>query len=132
MHDLVLGDLKIAVDESQAGRLVYRWEGMSNSRDPSAALRPFLEVALAEAGTRKATLEMHFEKLSHFNSSTMVVVLRFIDDARKRKVKLSLHYDATLRWQSHSFEAIAFLRTEGEVEVHAMGEGVAKERIVSA
>jgi len=130
MHGLVLGDLTIDVADPEPGRLVLTWRGASNSRDPAVGLRPFFELTLAEADTRKALVEMHFETLAHFNSSTVVVLLRFIEEARRRKVKLALHYDASLRWQSHSFEAIAFLRAEGEVEVHKVGEPTAKERII--
>lgn len=130
MQGLVAGDLTIEVDEGRAGRLALHWKGASSSRDPGAALRPFLELALAEAATKSAVLELHFEKLSHFNSSTVAALLRFVERAEHKAVKLALYYDASQRWQSHNFEAIGLLNRPGStVEVHRVGGGAPPERI---
>jgi hypothetical protein len=129
MHGLALGDLTIDVKE-EPGRLVQVWKGSSNSRDPSVGLRPFFELSLAEASTRKLALELHFEQLNHFNSSTIAVLLRFIEKAGQKAVKLVLFYNGSQRWQGHNFEAIALLhRSDGLVEVHRLEAGEAPERI---
>lgn len=129
MHGLSLGDLNIDVQEFP-GKLVHVWKGSSNLRDPSQGLRPFLELAVAEASTRKLTLELHFEDLGHFNSSTVATLLRFIEKAGQKGVKLVLYYNGSQRWQGHNFEAIALLnRTGGNVEVHRVDAGEAPERV---
>ena len=129
MHGLSLGDLNIDVEEVP-GKLVQTWRGSSNSRDPSVGLRPFLELAVAEAATKKLVLELHFEKLGHFNSSTVAALLRFIEKAGQKAVKLVLYYNGSQRWQGHNFEAIALLnRTGGNVEVHRVDSGDAPERV---
>ena len=129
MHGLSLGDLNIDVQEFP-GKLVQVWKGSSNSRDPSVGLRPFLELAIAEAATRKLVLELHFEDLGHFNSSTVATLLRFIEKAGQKGVKLVLYYNGSQRWQGHNFEAIALLnRTSGNVEVHRVDGGSAPEKV---
>jgi hypothetical protein len=129
MHGLALGDLNIEVIE-QPGRIVQTWMGASNSRDPSVGLRPFFELSIAEASTRKLALELHFEKLNHFNSSTIAVLLRFIEKCGQKSVKLVLYYNGSQRWQGHNFEAIALLhRADGLVEVHRLEGGDAPERV---
>ena len=129
MHGLSLGDLNIEVQEFP-GKLVQHWKGSSNSRDPSVGLRPFLELAVAEASTRKLVLELHFEALGHFNSSTVAALLRFIEKAGQKGVKLVLYYNGSQRWQGHNFEAIALLnRSSGNVEVHRVDSGEAPERV---
>ncbi|MBK7863488.1 MAG: hypothetical protein IPJ65_33780 [Archangiaceae bacterium] len=129
MHGLALGDLNIEVQEAD-GKLVQRWKGSSNSRDPSVGLRPFLELAVAEASTRKLVLELHFEDLGHFNSSTVATLLRFIEKCGQKAVKLVLYYNGSQRWQGHNFEAISLLnRSSGLVEVHRVDSGDAPERM---
>jgi hypothetical protein len=129
MHGLALGDLNIDVQELP-GKLVQVWKGSSNLRDPASGLRPFLELAVAEAATRKLQLECHFEDLGHFNSSTVATLLRFIEKAGQKNVKLILFYNGSQRWQGHNFEAIALLnRTGSLVEVHRVNAGQAPERM---
>jgi hypothetical protein len=128
MQGLVLGELKIDVSDAP-GLLVQKWTGASNNRDPSTGLRPFLEVSIAEATTKRLALELHFEELTYFNSSTVATLLRFLEKARKMGVKVILHYDGSQRWQAHNFEAIALLHRDEKVEVHRVDKGEAPERV---
>lgn len=109
MHAAVLGDLTIDVEEPSANRIVLRWKGASNTRDPGTELKSFFDSLFTEALERKATVEQHFEALTFFNSSTMSFLLRLVVEAGQRGLPMSLHYDANLRWQSHNFEGIAAL-----------------------
>lgn len=129
MESFVLGELRIDVAE-ESGRLVLRWRGACRERNPGVTLTPFFEGALARAIERALPVELHFEALSYFNSSTVGMLLRFIEAAVHRKVKVRLLYDATQRWQGHNFEAIALLnRTGSTVEVHRVEAGQAPERV---
>jgi hypothetical protein len=130
MQDLLLGDLTIKA-ELQPGRVVLTWLGTSNSRDPGNALRPYFEMALAEAVKNGAVLEMHFEQLSYFNSSTVSALLRFIERAERKATHLKLFYDGTKRWQSHNFEAFQLLkRQDASIEILRVGDGPATEKIL--
>jgi hypothetical protein len=106
MIDLKAEDLIIEVDEQTPGRLVVTWRGRSNSRNPGALLHPWFDQLFTTAKERGTLLEMRFEKLEHFNSSTIAVLIQLINSARDRGLGLSIHYDGTLRWQALSFEAL--------------------------
>lgn len=80
--------------------------GRSNSRSPGTALHPWFETVFAEAAARKAVVEMSFEELEHFNSSTIAVLIQLINKARERGVGMTIRYDASLRWQTMSFDAL--------------------------
>ena len=102
---LASGDLRIDVAEG-AGALVCTWTGKSNDRSPQQTLGPWFEALLAAAGSKSAKVEMHFEKLDHFNSSTITALIRLIQTARGKGVKLAFVYDPNLKWQRLSFDAL--------------------------
>ena len=111
MHGTVFGDLRIDVGGTTEG-LELIWRGSSNSRNPGEALRAYFKVALAEAATRRAKLDLHFEDLIHFNSTTVLVLLHLVDDAAAAGVPMNYFYDGGLRWQAHNFESIALLKRD--------------------
>lgn len=111
MHGTVFGDLSIEVGGTAEG-LELIWRGSSNSRNPGEALRAYFKVALAEAATRRAKLDLHFENLIQFNSSTVSVLLHLVDEAAALGVSMNYFYDGGLRWQAHNFESIALLKRE--------------------
>jgi len=128
MQRLEAGDLTIDVDETDPQRLKLQWKGASNSRDPAALLRPFFELVIAEAVRRSAVIELHFERLSHFNSATVAALLRIIERVEGKRLKLALYYDGSQRWQAHNFEAISLMRSPNDkLEVHRVGETAAPE-----
>jgi hypothetical protein len=113
MHGTVFGDLTIEVGGTPEG-LELIWRGASNSRNPGEALRAYFKVALAEAATRRAKLDLHFEHLIQFNSSTVSVLLHLVDDATAQGVAMTYFYDGGLRWQAHNFESIALLKRDSK------------------
>jgi hypothetical protein len=119
MNDFVAGDLRIDVFEAMppAPTRLF-WNGRSIERDPSRLLIPFYERILATASDKRATVEMHFERLEHFNSSTVSTLIQLIQDARKRGVRLILVFKEGLRWQKLSFEALKiFVKEDGLLEL---------------
>ena len=102
---LVAGDLCIDVDK-QAGLLRCDWRGRSVDRDADATLRPFFDRLLARAQALGTAIEMHFEKLDYFNSSTIGTLITFIQRSRRQKVMLRIVYAADIKWQSLSFDAL--------------------------
>lgn len=99
------GDLEIEIAEEPT-RYVLTWKGKSTDRHPGRTLEPFFTPLLAKAASRKAELEMHFERLVHFNSSTISCLIQIIGESRNAGVKLSLVFDGKLAWQRLSFEAL--------------------------
>lgn len=105
MENLTAGDLTIEVgSESDALRCV--WKGKSSDRQPGTFLAPYFETLLSAASGQGLGLEMHFEELEHFNSSTITALIRLIQAARKQRVKLVMVYDQNLKWQRLSFDAL--------------------------
>jgi hypothetical protein len=105
VEDLVAGDLRIDVVEDK--ELVRcDWSGRSVEREADLTLRPFFDRLLARAQEQGATLEMHFEALDYFNSSTIGTLITFIQKARRQKVHLRMVYAGDIKWQSLSFDAL--------------------------
>jgi hypothetical protein len=122
MENLVADTLTIEAAWSGAegtGPLLLTWKGKSDDRYPGKVLAPYFAQVLASADERKAAVEMHFEKLDHFNSSTIAAVIRFIQDARQRAVKLVLVYNQSLKWQKLSFDALRVFAKDDLLELHA-------------
>ena len=113
--------LRIEVTEpplagAQAQVLQAHWTGKSTSRDPARVLMPWFHRLLAHARAKSFKLQMHFEALEHFNSSTIAALIQIINEARIQAVPLVLHYDGSLRWQAASFQGLqrAMLPFEGK------------------
>lgn len=129
MHGTVFGDLSIEVGGTAEG-LELTWRGSSNSRNPGEALRAYFKVALAEASTRRAKLDLHFENLIQFNSSTVSVLFNLVDEAVAQGVSMTFFYDGAQRWQAHNFESIALLKRDSKgFSVKKVGSGVPAEKV---
>jgi hypothetical protein len=124
MQSLIIGDLRIeATEDSMVPSLQLLWKGKSNSRHPSALLGPYFRDVLADADARHLPLELHFEKLEHFNSSTITSIIKLIQDARARAVKLVLVYDPALKWQKLSFDALRVFAKDDLLELRSCALG---------
>jgi hypothetical protein len=117
MEDLIAGDLKIQVIERSPTILELLWTGKSNARNPTAVLQPYFSQVLAVAMGRKLAVELHFEKLEHFNSSTITAIIQLIQEARTKAVKLTITFDHAVKWQKLSFDALrVFSKGDGLLE----------------
>ncbi|HSR96722.1 MAG TPA: hypothetical protein VLM79_06700, partial [Kofleriaceae bacterium] len=76
MNDFVAGDLTLAVNATRSDAIELSWLGRSNDRSPDKLLTPYWDAALVEAAERKVPIELHFQKLQHFNSSTITVTIQ--------------------------------------------------------
>ena len=102
----VFGDLTIEVDEATAGLLRLDWSGKSNHRQPDTILAPFFADMTSRAVSGQRALEMHFEQLEFFNSSTITAIIQYVKELRDRKVKLTVSFDSRHRWQKIFFDAL--------------------------
>lgn len=105
LQNLSAGDLQIDV-ANEATRLRLDWKGKSTDRHPGRVLEPFFVSVFDQAAGQKAEVEMHFERLVHFNSSTIGCLIQAIGEAKAKGVKLVLVFDRGLAWQRLSFEAL--------------------------
>jgi hypothetical protein len=110
MQSLRSGSLHIAVAEDSPPECVrLSWLGKSNDRHPERFLEPYFAEIVGEAARRHVGIEMHFEHLSHFNSSTIGFLVQLIQETQRRGVKLTLVFNETLSWQRVSFDALRVL-----------------------
>ena len=107
------GDLTIDVDEDVAGLLRLDWRGKSNHRQPDLVLTPFFAEMTSRAVSGQKALEMHFEQLEFFNSSTITLIIQYVKELRDRKVKLTVSFDSRHRWQKIFFDAL-FIFDKGD------------------
>ena len=105
MVQVVLGELTVRAERDD-GVLRVRLTGKSASRDAGRELQPVFERLLATAQGDTLSLALHFEKLEYFNSSTIAALVQFVRTVQQAGVSLSVHYDAKLKWQAMSFEAL--------------------------
>lgn len=105
MEDLHAGDLTINVVEDDTALSLF-WLGMSNERQPELVLRPFFATVLADAAAGNKLVELHFERIERFNSSTILCIIQLIQEARNRQIRLEAVYDHNRKWQRLSFDAL--------------------------
>lgn len=106
MQAVKVEELTLEVEEQTPGLLRVWWTGKSNTREPAKTLKPFFDKVLERAGAARRDIEMHFEKLDHFNSSTIAALIQFINAAQQAGGRTVLVYDPTQRWQTLSFDAL--------------------------
>lgn len=119
MDNLKSGALSIDLEPDLTdGVIVAIWRGSAADRQASAVLDPFFARLLDRARKEKLRIEHRFDKLEHFNSSTIGALITFIQDARSLSVPLRLVYSQALKWQRLSFEAMrVFDKDDGLLEV---------------
>ena len=118
MDRLEADDLLIRVDRSATACLRLDWLGRSNARNPVQVIAPFFDQVLTEAAGYHRYVDMHFEALEHFNSSTIATLIHLINSAGRANVPLRVHYDGELRWQALAFDAL-----KRAVKSFAQGQG---------
>jgi hypothetical protein len=113
MEDLNAGQLIIQASESHAAPLQLRLRGRSSDRHPEHVLGPYFASALQAASVHQVPLELHFEELDYFNSSTITALIQLIQEARNKGIKLVYVYNPQLRWQKLSFDALRVFVGDG-------------------
>jgi hypothetical protein len=115
MQDLNAGQLSIKATTPGSGAtpLQLRLRGRSSDRHPEHILGPYFASALTAASQQQVPLELHFEELDYFNSSTITSLIQLIQEARAKEIKLTYVYDAALRWQKLSFDALRVFVGDG-------------------
>jgi hypothetical protein len=106
MIQVGLGELKVVAERLGADRIDVQLTGKSSSRDAGRDLLPVFDKLMATASEEKRTLVLHFEKLEYFNSSTIAALVQFIRTSQQTGVSLVVRYDAALKWQAMSFDAL--------------------------
>ena len=106
MIQTVLGELIVKAEREGAERIQVLLGGKSSSRDAGRELQSLFEQLLSTAREERRTLVLHFERLEYFNSSTIAALVQFIRTAQQTGVSVIVRYDAALKWQAMSFDAL--------------------------
>ena len=106
MIQTVLGELTVKAERDGAERIEVQLGGKSSSRDAGRELQSVFERLLSAAREERRTLVLHFERLEYFNSSTIAALVQFIRTAQQTGVSVVVRYDASLKWQAMSFDAL--------------------------
>jgi len=106
VNEVVLGELRVKVERHGADRIDAVLAGKSASRDAGRELQPVLDRLLSEAREERRALVLHFETLEYFNSSTIAALVQFLRTATQAGVSIVVRYDASLKWQAMSFDAL--------------------------
>ena len=110
----VFGDLVIEVKERAPGVLRVDWKGKSNHKNPENVLSGFFSNVTTRAVQSRARLEMHFEELEFFNSSTITAIIKYIKELRQRQITLAVWFNGGHRWQRIFFDALwVFVKNDG-------------------
>lgn len=106
MQRCVFGDLQIDVDDGPAAAIRLDWRGKSNHRQPDTVLSPFFADVTTQAVAASKAVEMHFEALEFFNSSTITALIQYVKELRDKRVPLTVSFDSRHRWQKIFFDAL--------------------------
>ena len=86
------------------------WFGRACMRDPGKELSSFFQDIEEAAVSTKKSVIFDFTKLEHFNSATIVAVMRMIRQLDRQQIAFTLVYSQKLKWQTMTFDALKQLQ----------------------
>ena len=112
---------ELRIDPSIDGdRVRLVWTGRSAARDPRTILAPYFERVFEVARARGASIEMAFDALAYFNSSTIAALIDAVRLARQWDIQTVFIYKQSLRWQRMSFDALRMFERDHPVQLSAI------------
>jgi hypothetical protein len=108
MPTQAFGELRLDVREEPRGVIRVEWRGKSNMPNPESVLTPFLENVTSRATQSSSALELHFEELEFFNSSTISTIIRYLKKL-PHELRVDVFYDPKHAWQKIFFDALWFV-----------------------
>jgi hypothetical protein len=119
LQELRSGELRIDSQvDPECLRLV--WHGRSAARDPRSVLVPYFELAIEVARRSGTAVQMHFEGLEYFNSSTIAALIDAIRLGAEHRVPMVMIYKENVRWQRMSFDALRMFTREHDFQLRGI------------
>ena len=103
----------------RGGVVHIRWLGESCSKSPKVTLAPLLQSMVPKLRDRKVLLD--FQELAFMNSASVTPIMSFIEALAGVAVRVSVHYDQSLQWQTTSFRAMRVVARKWK-NVEVIGE----------
>jgi hypothetical protein len=98
------------------GKTVIRWSGVSDSRDPSTHLSPFLFSLIPRLKSREVVID--FRGFEYMSSATVSPLINFVKSLNAEGIPTSLLFDPTVSWQKINAQCLrAIARTLPHVQV---------------
>ena len=114
MEKLQLSDLTIDVVVTPQAVFQCTWRGKSNERTPHEILA-WIDKLLVAVREKRGAIEMHFETIEYFNSTTITGLIKLIQLCRRGAIKLTMVYDQSLKWQRLSFDAMRIFASSDDL-----------------
>ena len=112
--------LKIEVQEKK-DEIVAQWTGKSVHRNPGKFITPILIHVLKNSADLGKHIILDFRSLDYMNSSTITPIIKVLERAKRGKLKISVLYQKSLKWQELSFTALEIFQTNDKrVEIRGM------------
>ena len=112
---------ELTIESTPSSDICLVWKGKSNAREPWSHMKAYFEEIARMAEQRGVDVEMHFEDLEYFNSSTITAIIRIMQLLQAKNVRLKLMFDEALRWQKLSFDGLRiFEKPDGMFKLHAV------------
>ncbi len=108
MNKFHYGELKITVDRL-GGKTKMSWMGQSADRNLSVRLDTYLGSLLDEL--KGSELLIEYDRLEYMNSSTIPLIIRFLNILNAGGIKTEIVYDSNQKWQCATFKALGTLAT---------------------
>ena len=110
MEGLVTEDLQIEViDQPDTAGVLLKWSGRCAERYPQRILGPFFSKVLEAVSERNGSIAMDFKTLTFLNSSAITVIVHFLRDAHRKRVRQLLYFDPQIGWQKMTSDAVRAL-----------------------
>jgi hypothetical protein len=108
LRDLHVEGLTLQVDPtaSRGDWLVLSWRGRADLRNPSSVLGGYFQGIMSTASASQQSIEFDFQRLEYLCSSTIVALMQFIQNVRRKGMRLRLVFDRSVSWQNGPFDLL--------------------------
>ena len=103
MKDLKTDDLEIRIEKKDT-KYYMSWFGEIIIPNPGAILNKYFDEIMEEFQGHELIVD--FSKFDYMNTSTVVPIIRLINELDKREIKTLIEFDRNKNWQLISFKAL--------------------------
>ena len=89
MDNLKIDELEIKLENG--AKPVMRWLGISNTRNPSAAINPFVDDLLNNISAQEIDIDLR--QLEYMNSSTVKAIIHLVKELGKKNIQATIIYN---------------------------------------
>jgi len=105
--------LTIKVTEETDNYFIH-WSGKSIERKPNLFITPILIKFLRKSINNDKRIILDFCEIEYMNSSTITPIIKILERAKRGKVKVSVIYLKSLKWQHLIFSALEIFQTKDD------------------